>query len=596
MTDGRLQIRRVHAQYLVQSGHPAPMRIKDRLDDEIKRNLPRVLSATFSSWFSETDSSLWFVRQLDIDLAVDAAGNGEHVAKTLTRQLGRALGDTLQDDADHNNVVHFANPAEFLAQFLSDLAAGIAWGRWYYESFFGLRMLPTSSALRTAVCDQAERGRAALIQLPGAELGNVLRALNRQDAQLILESLTQGAADDDFDSSETARFVARILDASSFSGLDEWGRALYLYLRVAREQKEGGLQATDTELAVLRCSPDRLREVAEKLTITQAQTRVDETERRNTPFGGAFLLLPILDELPLMEALCDWPHADEAAAISLVRFLLLVKCCGSRHVQSSLTDPLLRDLLLVPPTVSVGTLRDWQARVTTTHIENFLRTLVNSQRIQGKVADRTHILARTILDGVPAWVLIDGARGVWLVAQRYDTGQSPEPLEELREDLSRLEQEEGMLFCDPTLLGRVLTEFPTLKVLSIADADQQVPKEESIQKLLARLGTLSTELSYLALPGSLQFSPSLDLAFSVAAQHILRNCAWRLPGFSESNLPYLTSNFLGFSASLEDEPTRRVVHLSSPPLRLVLSITGMMRQTYRLSWLDDRLLTLFEGS
>ena len=32
----------------------------------------------------------------------------------------------------------------------------------------------------------------------------------------------------------------------------------------------------------------------------------------------------------------------------------------------------MRDLLLVPPTVSVEVLRDWQARVTATHVKDFL--------------------------------------------------------------------------------------------------------------------------------------------------------------------------------------------------------------------------------
>ena len=596
MNDSRLQIRRVHAQYLVPSDHPAPRSIKDRLDDEIRRSLSRVLCAAFSLWFSETDASLWFVRRLEVDLAVDAAGNGEHVARTLTRQLGRALGDALQDATDHSNVVRFASPAEYLAHFLSDLAAGYAWSRWYYELFFGLRMLPTSAALRTAVCDQAERGRAALLQLQSAELRNVLRALNRQDARLILESLTQGVPDDSFDSSEMVWSVSRLLNAHSLGGLDEWGRAIYLYLSVAREQKEPGLHATDPLLALMRCSPDRLRDIAQEPNIVQAQTRVAERERRNTSFGGAFLLLPLLDEIPLVEALRDWPHADEAAAISLVRFLLLIKCGGSHHAQRSLTDPLMRDILLVPPGVSVEVLREWQARVTATHIKNFLRTLVNSQRVQGKVADRRHILACAILDGCPVLVLIDERRAFWMIAQRYSPSQSSDLIKELSEDLSRLEQEDGILFCDQTVLGRMRTDCPTLKVLSIADAEWQAPIEKSIGKRLARLGELSRELSYLALPDLLKCSPTLDLALSVAAQHILRNFAWRLPGFGELNLPYLSCNFLDFPASVEEETTRRLVRLSSPPLRLVLGITGMMRQTYRLGWLDERPLTLFEES
>src|SRR5205823_5585524 len=49
---------------------------------------------------------------------------------------------------------------------------------------------------------------------------------------------------------------------------------------------------------------------------------------RQTPFGGAFLLLPVLDALPLSEATADWPDADGTPADALARLLILVKCLG----------------------------------------------------------------------------------------------------------------------------------------------------------------------------------------------------------------------------------------------------------------------------
>ena len=498
MIDSRLQIRRVHAQYLVPSDHPAPGRVKDRLDHEITRSLSQVLSTAFSSWFSETDSSLWFVRRVEIDLAVNASCDAEQVTRTLTTQLGRALGNTLQDGSDTDNVVRFPSPAAYLARFLADLAAGDAWGRWYYESFFGLRMVPTSAALRTAICDQAEKGKGALLQLPGAELRSVLRALSRQDARVILDHLTQGAADDvEFDCDQVAWSISGLVDADSLRPLDEWGRALYLYLSAARQEARSG-SAADARLDLLRCSSGQLRDVADTVHhIHAAATRVAHAEphRRYTECGGAFLLLPLLDELPLVEALSDWPCMDEAAAISLVRFLILVKCGGHHSAQHRLGDPVIRDLLLIPPAVSVDEFNDWQARVSTRHVEQFLGILLDWQRHQERVAD-------------------------------------------------------------------------------------QLPQEDV--------------LAYLALPECLTFSSTLDLALSVASQQVLRAFAWRLPGFAASNLPYLLSNFLQFTASIKDEPARRVVRLASPPLRLVLNLTGMTRQTYRLSWLDERPLILFE--
>ena len=121
---------------------------------------------------------------------------------------------------------------------------------------------------------------------------------------------------------------------------NEWQRALYLFIAVAQEEKGlGGSSSEETLDAQVLLHP------------------------RSTAFGGIFLILPHLDELPLVEATRDWPHADEAAAISLVRFLVLLKCCGRENSERAFYDPLLRDLLLIPPTLSPEALRTWQAQL-----------------------------------------------------------------------------------------------------------------------------------------------------------------------------------------------------------------------------------------
>jgi hypothetical protein len=69
---------------------------------------------------------------------------------------------------------------------------------------------------------------------------------------------------------------------------------------------------------------------------------------------------------------------------------------------------------------------------------------------------------------------------------------------------------------------------------------------------------------------------------------LLRAFARRLPGVARAHLPYLWSNFLNCSASMEDQPDRRIVRVSRPPLGLLLSIAGVDRDRYRLAWLDER--------
>jgi hypothetical protein len=118
-------------------------------------------------------------------------------------------------------------------------------------------------------------------------------------------------------------------------------------------------------------------------------------------------------------------------------------------------------------------------------------------------------------------------------------------------------------------------------------------KDGVLAEILARLDKLPDDLAHLALPKSWRLAPEFDFMLSVAAQSLMRSFAWRLPGFAHSNLPYLYGNFLDFSASLEDEPNRRVVRMGRPPLHLILNMTGIVRGTYRLNWLDERPFALF---
>jgi hypothetical protein len=133
-------------------------------------------------------------------------------------------------------------------------------------------------------------------------------------------------------------------------------------------------------------------------------------------------------------------------------------------------------------------------------------------------------------------------------------------------------------------------------VISLADPAVQTFVESNlgVRELLARLDKLPADLAYLALPPSFGLKPGLDRTLSIAAQGLLRNFAWRLPGFAFSSVAYLYPNFLDFTASLVDAPDRRVVRLGRPPLHLVLNMTGLARSSYHLSWLDERPLALFQ--
>ncbi|MGH7848267.1 MAG: hypothetical protein ACREQW_24270 [Candidatus Binatia bacterium] len=581
------------ARYLVPAGHPSPQRVKDRLDAVIARELPRTLARAFDSWFSESDQSIWIIRQLNIETAINVTGDPEHITRALTAQIARNLGATFQDE-NQDNVRYFPNRAEYLASFLSNLAFGTAWGRWYYQSFAGLNALPLSAALRTAICDDIATGKEALGLLAMTALQKVVHSLTLQDARQVLEQLasSEGRAGDDFHSYEAVFGAGAKNDAALAKLGNEWQRALYLFIAATHAaETSGGSSLKDAARAI----------ATDKDGLSKAAAGPDSqvlAHPRSTVFGGIFLILPHVDELPLAEATRDWPHAGEAAAISLVRFLVLLKCCGRENSERAFNDPLLRDLLLIPRNLSPGVFRTWQSQLKPEHLEHFLSVLFEWQCSRGAIGGKEQLLAVSKLHGRPLLVLIDADQGLWSLVDQYSPHRPQKIIAALRLPVAMLLREQGVLYCDPSLISSLQANFAGLNIIDAASNHTMDPaqaEKRSVDAIVVRLDKLPDELEFLTLPVSLKIARPLDLALSIAAQHLLRGIAWRLPGFARSNLPYLSRNFLEFTASVEEEPARRVVRAGGPPLHLVLKMTGMMRQSYRLSWLDERPFALFQG-
>ena len=629
------------------SAHPAPERVKARLDEALTHQLAQTLATIFAPWFSDTDPSIWVIRQLAIQVDVNAAWEHESLTRAWARQVAQELGAVMQDEGDSENVVRFPTHVAFLARFLIDAAEGHAWGKWYYESFAGLRLLPTSAALRTAIVDQPASGQDALLELSSDELKKVLWALTTQDARTIVDHLAAAApAGDDLRCFEAVWAAWQTIDWDAFGSADEWRNGLRLYLAASRDHGDvGGLPLQTAAVALLRlarclvngsaahgqqlltaltssdlaglyasagsanaealaplahCPPAWVREVGQTLIARHTGPATDDKDAapglRYTSFGGVFLLLPLLDELPLAEATHGWPHTDEAAAITLVRALLLVKCCGQERARRAFDDPLLRDLLLLPPAINPEGLADWQAGISAANVHTFVETLAGWNSARGAIQGEQLFLARIAAPGAPIAVLIDGARGHWLCATRWHPHRPARLIAALQTCLAHTAQEETVLLSDPSFFTALRSAFPARRLASLADdaAQMMAEKDERMGEIVARLDKLPADLSYLSLPWSFGLRRAFDLALSVAAQGMMRAFAWRLPGFAGSNLPYLYSNFLDFAGSVEEELARRVVRVGRPPLHLVLNLTGVTRRSYGLSWLDDRPLALFQ--
>jgi hypothetical protein len=611
METSRLEIGCLAARYLVAADHPAPQQVKSRLDGIMGRDLPRKLERAFAARFSEQDQSIWIIRQINLKSTVNVTADADSISRTLAAQLAQNL-DAAIHDGNQNNVRYFPNRAAYLASFLSDLAFDAARRQWYYESFEGLNALPRSAALRTAICAELETGKSALNLLAAAELIALVQCLTGADARVVLERLAQaGPAGAPLACREGAIRTAATAALTLAKLVNEWQRALWLFIEAGRADVTlGGAALMDAayHAAMLAARPftDAVKydQQAQAHTETSssppeinAGAKAQTSAPRSTPFGGLFLLLPLLDELPLAQATRDWPQFDGTAGHTVARFLILLKCCGSACAQQAFYDPLLRDILLIPSAFSAETLRAWQAGLTRQHLRSFLACLYAWQRAAGAIGDRQHLLTVSRIGARPVLVWLDAARGYWLLLESFSTRRRQRIIAALRAPLADSLAQDGALYSDAALAPLLREHLPGLNIIAAAEPTSDPPDGEAqdVSAILARRDKLPDELEFVGLPRSFKITQALDLVLSVAAQHLLRALAWRLPGFARSNLPYLARNFLEFSASIEEEPVRRIVRIGRPSLNLVLNLTGMTRQSYRLSWLDERPIALFQG-
>src|SRR5207253_9173341 len=117
------------------------------------------------------------------------------------------------------------------------------------------------------------------------------------------------------------------------------------------------------------------------------------------------------------------------------------KCCGQEEANRAFHDSLLRDLLLIPRSVSLATVSEWQSLIPRPLRQALLTTLIAWHSSRRSLTRRKQILACPSLPKRTIAVLIDGARGLWLGAQRYSPRRPGKLIEELSGLLAQLEND-----------------------------------------------------------------------------------------------------------------------------------------------------------
>ncbi len=519
-----IEAARFNSTYLVSRDNPWPHAVRQRLDGIIGRELPAALSEEMDRLSSSRDDqSIWIFRRVHFQANLDLQRGDNELARDWAAQMVLALAQRLDEYSPSDDFMHFPSEADLLRAYVQD-AAGRRQEKWYYGRFDGLKLLSATAQIRTAICRVASDGLEALAGMSANQLHKVMAALSENDARRIWDALSDlmpsaGAIETLIELKEIWNSEGRFLP----DGAGEFRWALHLAVASSRgrsvEARRWPRLATsagrllrifqsmsraDRALILDRLARNRTAELASVLNSSdidaiqplagvpqellesffeQQPMAREVPERRYTPLGGVFLLLPFLDALPIPSTIHD---------ANLFRFWILLKCFGTDRALRLFEDPLIRELLKIDPQLSCDSFCRWQAGLR-------IRTL--------RISRRLHLLC------------------------------------DLMRDNSR----------------------------------HRTP----------------ADIRYLRLPRPLAVSPRRDGWLDDSSLLILRSLAWRLPGFSTASLAHLFTNFLDLPASVEEHQDRRVVRLGSPPLQVLLNMTGICRWQYSVSWLDGKRFELY---
>ena len=454
-TSGRLRVAALDVVYLVAEGHPSPERLARQLDDVVRKELPAALRTTLMPLLKSNDPTLWFIRQLDVPVDVNAAWEPDAIARSWARQISRTLAQDLCGAGDGGNVIRFPDRAAYLARFVADAASGDAWSHWFYRPFAGLRALPVSAAIRTALVDDPTLGLAALRRLDLRELGTVVASLTEADARRTLNSLAAGHEEASLDASLAAAVAGWPFIAAGCDALSASRSALALFVRAAGA---GGpvvrvaAEAVAALAAIVRTSSasasSRLRralaagdvvrtrelagtaapaleifarvshrqlDAAFRAVAPASVVQHAEIEARHTRFGGALLLLPLLDALECDAVAADWPALGATRAAQLLRWLVLVKCLGRPRADAAFHDPALRDLFGIAPQIGWPHAAAWLAALGQARRRHLARAFRHgTPRGHGAAADLDYLALPRTTGIDPTWqrVLTFGAQRV----------------------------------------------------------------------------------------------------------------------------------------------------------------------------------------
>ena len=653
-----LRIHRLRSEYLVGRDHPYPEWVRGELDGHVRRGLQDICAQALQWLCPAADESLWFIRRLDVELAVDASWDPEQFARPWSTEIGRSVQRVLNGGERSGEVIRFSNRAAFLARFVTDLAHGSAWDCWYYTSFDSLRGLAVDQAIcealvrdpsltETALRRMSDEGNLenVLGKLSPAGAAQILRTVANQSSSIantrsVVESLLNSPDSKLLRTGSPIDALRLCLNANRLGTGDsiaDLAGALDRLLSIAEFVRnessssvvEALLQGDINEaFAASRRSAtpdavdalDRLRSMlgddAKLMARTVALLRSSPTSPARLPgradggietvCGGAFLLLRSLIDSGIASLIETAAHSESQVAEKL-RWFVLLKCLGRDCALRNAGDSGLA--LAAGLKGSADALLDSADDMAIgLELGALVTTLVERERVG------TDCWLAELVSDIPAGgrtlIVRDLASDEWLWASSVDSEVNA-AARALVSAMDCLRTTCGLdpqfVFLDSTLSSVLHGENAACSTGERASSDAQsftlwrgrrcemtFEERERWAPHLARLIPGSADLDYLRLdPSNLfaGFSAEQDLFGSLAARVVLKDFARRLAGFDLSSCNFLRRNFLDAPGSIHvqlgaDGFNETCARLQAPPLRLVLNIAGMDRQTFMVPWME----------
>lgn len=576
-----LHIRRHNATYRVPRSLGDPT-WHSKLDGILLERLSGSLEALLKEVAGD---GVWLIRSLAIHSKIGTDWDDQDISDQVAREIALEIGRVLEEGANGTDVLWFPNRIAFLSRFLADCAEGRAKGRWEYAQFESWLHLSTTAIVREVVAASPEDALGALLNVLPGELKSILRQVFPQDADSILRVLA-GAESSSFGPFPILMDVVRLLLEASEIPSDPRRAALAIFLHAARQDPRAAgrecerlardvgqftevyhrLSTADAQkfyhaiekgewsglpallgghrmaqiAGLLSWPKERLLEVVELFTQTKAPRFKSENpvgdEPLYTRFGGMFLLLPLLEEFPWTEATAGWPDFGDIPAARMVKYLTMIGALGQPRNPGAATDAALRLALGIEGGLESTLVAAWARSIPSAELRRFRQVWLNRLLAHGKILMEEVALANHSRMALA----IDQRRGIWIGAAARQSVAG------MRAELSEISEEE------PVWLS------------------EGVPAK------------LAEEIAYASLSPAFALPALFRRLTMLTAQNLLREFAWRVPGFSKSSLPHLFENFLNFPATVQQEEERYLVHMQNPPLHLVLSLTGMNRKQFRL--------------